>query len=229
MQYLTIKDAIEEQIESGMLEAGQKLPSERILAEAFSTTRITLREALNYLALSGKVYKEERRGWFVSKEALAFNPLAEIDLSLVCKQKNRAYSIKTLDSKRLLAPKMVADTLKLAPFSYVLMYSRLIMLEGRKVAIQYLYLPELLFPSLKKIDYDSDVIELLKEHYGLENHNLSLKLGVVPATEFESDILNISSGSMLLDIQQSAINNDKKGYLLQVIRCCHDAIEIKID
>lgn len=229
MQYLTIKDAIEEQIESGMLEAGHKLPSERVLADAFSTTRITLREALNYLALSGKVYKEERRGWFVSKEALAFNPLAEIDLSLVCQKKNRSYSIKVLDSKRLLAPKMVAETLKLAPFSYVLMYSRLIMLEGRKVVVQYLYLPELLFPSLKNMDYDSSVIECLKEHYGLDHHNLSLKFGVVPATEFESDILNISPGSMLLDIQQSAINNDKKGYLLQVTRCCHDAIEIKID
>ena len=224
MQYLTIKDAIEEQIESGMLEAGHKLPSERVLADAFSTTRITLREALNYLALSGKVYKEERRGWFVSKEALAFNPLAEIDLSLVCQKKNRSYSIKVLDSKRLLAPKMVAETLKLAPFSYVLMYSRLIMLEGRKVVVQYLYLPELLFPSLKNMDYDSSVIEYLKEHY-----NLSLKFGVVPATEFESDILNISPGSMLLDIQQSAINNDKKGYLLQVTRCCHDAIAIEIE
>lgn len=228
MQYLTIKDAIEEQIESGMLEAGQKLPSERVLAEAFSTTRITLREALNYLALSGKVYKEERRGWFVSKDTLAFNPLTELDLSLVCKQQNRSYTIKTLDSKRILAPKMVGETLKLAPFTYVLMYSRLIMLEGRKVAVQYLYLPELLFPSLKNMEYDSGVIEQLKEHYGLERPHLSLKFGVVPATEFESDILNISSGSMLLDIQQSAINNDKKGYLLQVLRCCHDAIEIEI-
>ena len=228
MQYLTIKDAIEEQIESGMLEPGHKLPSERVLAEAFSTTRITLREALNNLALSGKVYKEERRGWFVSREALIFNPVKELDLAYVCKQQQRSYTIKYLDSKRILAPKMVAETLSLSPFSYVFMYSRLIIIEGRKVAVQYQYLPEALFPSFMKMRDDIDVIAALKE-YGLsDSQHLEANIGVLPATEFESNTLNISSGSMLCSINQSAINKGKIGYLLQVIRCCHDAINISI-
>ncbi|OCH15280.1 UTRA domain-containing protein [Aliivibrio sp. 1S128] len=228
MQYLIIKNAIAEQIENGMLEPGHKLPSERVLADAFSTTRITLREALNYLALSGKVYKEERRGWFVSQEALIFNPAQELDILKVCKKYNRSYKTELIDSKRILAPKMVADTLNLPPFSYVVMYSRLIIIEGRKVAVQYQYLPEALFPSLATMDNDIDVISLLKEQYLLHCPSLRVKVGVFPATEGESAVLNISSGSMLMDIHQSAINNNKKGYLLQVIRCCHDVIEIEI-
>ena len=228
MQYLTIKDAIAEQIESGMLEPGQKLPSERVLAGAFSTTRITLQEALNYLALSGKVYKEERRGWFVSREALIFNPAKELDISHACKLNQCSYTTKYLDSKRILAPKMVAEALRLPPFSYVLMFSRLLMMEGRKVAVQYQYLPDALFPSLVKMDGDIDIVSILKEQYFSDFQSLDVKIGVIPATEYESGILNISSGSMLLDITQSAINNSKEGYLLQVLRCCHDAIEIEI-
>ncbi|PQJ89422.1 UTRA domain-containing protein [Aliivibrio sifiae] len=229
MQYLTIKDAIAEQIESGMLEPGHKLPSERVLAESFSTTRITLREALNYLALAGKLYKEERRGWFVSKEALIFNPAQELDILKVCKQYNRGYTTERIDSKRILAPKMVAERLDLPPFSYVLMFSRLVIIEGRKVAVQYQYLPEALFPSLAKMDEDIDVVSILKDKYLSECQNLCVKIGVFPATEVESELLNISSGSMLLNINQSAINNNKTGYLLQVISCCHDALKIEIE
>ncbi|MGL6055639.1 MAG: GntR family transcriptional regulator, partial [Vibrio metschnikovii] len=54
MQYLAIKDIIIEQISSGQLSARQKLPSERKLAESFSTTRVTLREALSLLEAEGR-------------------------------------------------------------------------------------------------------------------------------------------------------------------------------
>ncbi|WP_225321226.1 GntR family transcriptional regulator, partial [Pseudomonas aeruginosa] len=41
-------------------------PAERKLSELFATTRITLREALIQLESQGLIYREERRGWFVS-------------------------------------------------------------------------------------------------------------------------------------------------------------------
>ncbi|MFA0349710.1 GntR family transcriptional regulator, partial [Vibrio sp. 10N.222.55.C6] len=41
-----IKASIREQLQSGIFTEGQKLPSERELSELFSTTRITLKDAL---------------------------------------------------------------------------------------------------------------------------------------------------------------------------------------
>lgn len=82
MQYIKIKESIVEQIESGQLLPGQKLPSERILAESFATTRVTLREALSLLEAEGVVYREDRRGWFISPEPLRY------DLSKVLILKN---------------------------------------------------------------------------------------------------------------------------------------------
>ncbi len=58
--------ALSEQIGHGLLPAGGKLPAERKLSELFATTRITLREALIQLESQGLIYREERRGWFVS-------------------------------------------------------------------------------------------------------------------------------------------------------------------
>ena len=46
----TICNALQEQIEHGLLLPGSKLPAERKLSEVFDTTRITLREALVQLS-----------------------------------------------------------------------------------------------------------------------------------------------------------------------------------
>lgn len=63
----TICHALQEQIEHGLLPHGSKLPAERKLSEVFATTRITLREALLQLEAQGLIYREERRGWFISR------------------------------------------------------------------------------------------------------------------------------------------------------------------
>ena len=65
--------ALQEQISHGLLSPTSKLPAERKLSELFSTTRITVREALLQLEAQGQIYREERRGWFVSPPRLAYN------------------------------------------------------------------------------------------------------------------------------------------------------------
>ena len=68
-----ICNALQEQIEHGLLPPGSKLPAERKLSEVFDTTRITLREALVQLEAQGLIYREERRGWFISPPRLAYD------------------------------------------------------------------------------------------------------------------------------------------------------------
>ncbi|MUJ29153.1 GntR family transcriptional regulator [Aliivibrio fischeri] len=227
MQYLTIKDAIEEQIDTGMFEAGQKLPSERTLAETFSTTRITLREALNHLALSGKIYKEERRGWFVSTAKLMFNPMRCIDIAEACKEQKRNCRIEALSSHRLLATKEMLTVLKLSPFSYVKQQVSLIHIDGRRVAVQYRYIPEEM-TTLLSHDEQTDVLTQLLNSFEYDSEKHEIEVGIIPASQLESDALNLSSGSMLLSINQVACNKSQTPFLLQTIRCCHDAINLKI-
>lgn len=44
------------------------------LSERFATTRITLKEALAALEAEGKIYREERRGWFVASARFIYDP-----------------------------------------------------------------------------------------------------------------------------------------------------------
>ncbi|AZL85235.1 GntR family transcriptional regulator [Aliivibrio salmonicida] len=227
MQYLAIKDAIEEQIESGMLEIGHKLPSERTLAEAFSTTRITLREALYHLELSGKIYREERRGWFVSSKGIVLNPMVDLDLAVLCSNQKRRYIKTTLNAHKVLAPKAIANALQLTPFSYVLALSSVISIDSRKVAIQYQYIPVERFPKLQQPENEPSIMTYLKDHYLCQADLITMKIGVQPAELIESTALNISSGSMLFSVKQTVHDSQGKAFLYQVTNWCHDAVNIE--
>src|SRR3954447_18508184 len=60
-----IADDLRRQIETGVYPPGEKLPSERVLAERYSAARNTAREAIRLLAEGGLVTAEHGRGVFV--------------------------------------------------------------------------------------------------------------------------------------------------------------------
>lgn len=67
-----IADALRASIEQGELEAGQKLPSERALAEQYGAARNTAREAIRLLAEQGLVTAKHGRGVFVREPQRLF-------------------------------------------------------------------------------------------------------------------------------------------------------------
>lgn len=64
-KYLQIYNEYSNQIHSGQLLPGTKLPSESELAEAYATSRETVRKALNLLFREGYIHKIKGRGSFV--------------------------------------------------------------------------------------------------------------------------------------------------------------------
>jgi DNA-binding GntR family transcriptional regulator len=71
----TICQVLSKKIAEGEFAALGRLPAERLLSEQFSTTRITLREALSQLESQGLIYREVRKGWFISPPRIIYNPL----------------------------------------------------------------------------------------------------------------------------------------------------------
>lgn len=63
--YLRVADALRGDILEGRLSPGQRLPSERELAEQHRTTRTTVRKAIAVLRADGLVLTEQGRGAFV--------------------------------------------------------------------------------------------------------------------------------------------------------------------
>ncbi|OOE89243.1 GntR family transcriptional regulator [Salinivibrio sharmensis] len=114
---MAIRQQLLAQIDRGLLPPGKKLPGERQLAETFSTTRVTLREALAVLEAEGRIYRRERRGWFVAPTPCAYDPSQLVDWQQCFAQHGGQFSWVT--QKTPMASAAVSDQMQLPPFAQV--------------------------------------------------------------------------------------------------------------
>lgn len=67
LKYFQLMEDLKEQIVSGRIQAGEKLPSENELSARYQVSRQTVRKALELLQNSGYIYAEHGRGTFCSE------------------------------------------------------------------------------------------------------------------------------------------------------------------
>ena len=115
-----IGQALHEQIGHGLLPPGSKLPAERKLSELFGTTRITVREALLQLEAQGLIYREERRGWFISPPRLAYNLMQRSHFHAMVSAQGRVPSTQVISARLQPASAAVCDWLQLPALSSVI-------------------------------------------------------------------------------------------------------------
>ncbi|GAB6098812.1 GntR family transcriptional regulator [Halanaerocella petrolearia] len=70
--YILVKEKLDELIDDGTYQPGDRLPSEAKLAEKFGVSRATLREALRVLEKEGKVDRRQGVGTFIAEKAALF-------------------------------------------------------------------------------------------------------------------------------------------------------------
>ena len=76
--YLRLINKIKQQIHSGEIAAGEKMPSLRHLADDLGVSRTTAEAAYNQLVAEGYLLAEPKRGYFAA--GIAARPMAEVDL-----------------------------------------------------------------------------------------------------------------------------------------------------
>ncbi|ELP5729947.1 phosphonate utilization transcriptional regulator PhnR [Vibrio vulnificus] len=227
MQYVKIKDAIVEQIEEGMLAPRQKLPAERKLAESFDTTRVTLREALSLLEAEGRIYREDRRGWFISPLPLRYDPTQTLNFSNMALAQNRVPKTQLLSAKAMLANKLAARLLNLQPFSDVFCVDRVRYLEDRPVVYVTNYIRPELFTNLLDHDLSNSLTDIYREHFGVSYHKTRYRISSSSLFGEMAQALRATSGTPAMVVER--INYNQCG---ELVDCAieywrHDAICIE--
>lgn len=224
-----ICQALQEQIEHGLLSSGCKLPAERKLSEVFDTTRITLREALVQLEARGLIYREERRGWFISPPRLDYDLVERSHFHAMVRAQGREPSTQLLSAQRVPAPAMVCDCLGLAPLSSVVRISRARRIDGRLVLYVEHHLHAQYFPDILEQDLSLPLTELYAQHYDIEYGRVRFEMAPTALYGDAAAALKVSEGSPGLRILR--INEDRDG---RVIDCDveywrHDAIRVQVE
>ncbi|WP_217517695.1 phosphonate utilization transcriptional regulator PhnR [Vibrio metschnikovii] len=227
MQYLAIKDIIIEQISSGQLSARQKLPSERKLAESFSTTRVTLREALSLLEAEGRIYREDRRGWFISPSPLRYDPTQNLTFEQLAKTQQRVPTVQLLTAKSSLANPQASRLLQLKPFSEVYHLERVRCLEQRPVAFVTNYLSPERFPNLLTLELSQSLTWLYQQHFFTECATIRYRITSRSLLGEMAQALRTTQGTPAMVIER--VRYDAQGGLIdtEISYWRHDAIVIE--
>ncbi|MDA8944264.1 GntR family transcriptional regulator [Porticoccaceae bacterium] len=155
-QFALIKQFLEQQISSGELSSGAKIPTEQSLADSFSVSRMTARRAVQELADMGMLTRTPGSGTFVAEPIKTVPMIAITNLVDAAKQsKTHSHRIISADAVQLAANKarlmgLMADTLVFQLNLMHLNNNRPI--QWQQICVNRSLAPALLKQKMDKID-----------------------------------------------------------------------------
>jgi GntR family transcriptional regulator len=195
--YLWVEKLIKKWIAEGIYSPGEKIPSERDLAQQTHISRVTIRKAIVNLIGQGVLERHSSSGTFV-KNRPYFTRQVGIERPLGISERIRRSG--SLASSTLLhfsienPVEKVAARLSIEMNEKVLRIRRLRAVSQQPICIETIYLPSRLVPDLYAEDLvssDLSLYDVLEKRYAIMASHSSENLRVSYATEEEAELLGI--------------------------------------
>ncbi|WP_027859466.1 UTRA domain-containing protein [Marinobacterium jannaschii] len=225
---LQVVEYLRQRIESGEWKPDDKLPSERTISETIHTSRVTTREALKQLEAEGKIYRSNRRGWFVTPERIRYNPArVSYFMEYVAEQGFEPFS-RQLSKTLCAAGGRLAARMSVDADEELLQIERLRGVDGRPVYFEQIYLRPSQLPGLAEKDLEHSVSAVLRQQYGREYDQVELDISVASLSAEQAELLQAPAGYTCLVIQR--LTRDQYGTVIEYDRefWRHDALQMNL-
>ena len=198
--YRRIAADLREQIQSSLLKPGEALPAERALAQLYSVSLMTARQAVIALQHEGLVERLRGVGTFVSPPRIHFNRLD--GLGAIFRAMGLSGKSRLIDSGSCQEP-AVAARLGRAPGVHLLRFERLHLAGDDPFALIVGYLPLALFPRfpVERLEKES-LFTLLETDYGMRAAYADEEIAAAGAEGAQTALLQVDMGAPLLHIRQ---------------------------
>ena len=196
--YFQLLEALREQIESGLWQPRDILPSESDLCQLYDVSRTVVRQALDGLERPGVIRRVKGKGAFVSeRKVMAY--LMENPNGFYAGMAAQGMTIETrvLERDVVPAPAKVAEALQIPEGSLVLRLERLRYLHSEPVFLGTSYLPIDLCGNLDDEDFSQSMNAVLTRRCGLWPTTGKRIIESVAAGHYESEMLDVSVGMPL--------------------------------
>jgi GntR family transcriptional regulator len=205
-----IREIIRRRVLDGTYAPHSQMPSESQMMEAFSVSRITVRQALGDLQKEGLIFKVPGKGSFVAKPK-AFQNLSRLQGfgEAMAPAGYETFS-QVLSMRRVAATDVVARRLKLKPAAPVFEIQRLRYLNREPISVDLSYFPPELGERLAQEDLPTrDIFLILENDYGLALTHADVQIEAISADEDLARHLRIEEGSPLLRIERLTYANEQ--------------------
>ena len=197
--YIQIAEGLLDQIESGELSPGDRLPSERKLSEGLGVNRMTLRRALRLLETQGLLVRRRGHGTYVAEPKIERQASQLVPFTRGMERRGYVPGARVITLEKRPAEAAVAQELGLSISAPVYFLRRLRLINQEPVMLERLTVPAHRFPDLERYDLSSrSVYDVMEKEYGITVVRARQSLEPVVATEYEAELLEIKPGAPLM-------------------------------
>lgn len=200
--YRAIEDKIREIVAAQALEPGDRVPSERTLADSLGANRMTVRKAMDRLVAAGVLERAGTAGTRVAMPRVTrpMGAQAGQGISRVVARAGGVAGSRLLHFELAHATAKLAGRLGIAEGDELVVLRRLLTVDATPFCIETSHLPAALVPGLHAEDLTAgqSLYSLLTTRYGIDVVAGEREIATAAATEFEARHLRLRPGSGVL-------------------------------
>jgi GntR family transcriptional regulator len=198
-----IREIIRRRVLDGSYAPHSQMPSESQMMEAFSVSRITIRQALGDLQKEGLIFKVPGKGSFVAKPK-AFQNLSRLQgFGEAMGPSGYETFSQVLSLRQVAASDVVARRLQVAPGDPVFEIQRLRYLNREPISVDQSYFPLAIGERLAHEDLPTrDIFVILENDFGLRLTHADLQIEAISASDVLARQLRIDEATPLLRIER---------------------------
>ncbi|MGF1471296.1 MAG: GntR family transcriptional regulator [Rubrobacteraceae bacterium] len=201
--YHQLHSELVEQIESGKIGVGDRLPSEADLVRDYNVSRTTARRALDELRRQGVVWREPGRGTFLASPRLRSDLAYLYSFSEEIERWGYEPGASLISQKEIGADNTTAKRLGVEPGEKVLYVRRLRLADGQPIFVCDSCLPVTRFPELQDADYRSvSLRELFQKTVGRKVSQAQQWITAAAAPADIAGLLEIEPGTPVLKVER---------------------------
>ncbi|MEX2783869.1 GntR family transcriptional regulator [Streptococcus sp. H49] len=205
--YIKIHDAIKKDIDRGVWKIGERLPSERDLADHFQVSRMTLRQAITLLVDEGLLERRVGSGTYIASHRVQEKMRGTTSFTEIVRSQGKIPSSKLISYQKQLATETEIQQLQLKPSDYVIRMERVRFADKVPLVFEVAAIPEKLIRHFERTAVTEHFFQTLQDH-GHEIGKSQQTIYAKTANERVANYLGILKGHAILALTQVSYFTD---------------------
>ncbi|MEA4909208.1 MAG: GntR family transcriptional regulator [Anaerolineaceae bacterium] len=213
--YYQVAQVLRRQVETGELNPGEYIPTEKDLQLRFNVSRATVRQAINELVYAGILERQRSKGTLVARIPIEENVFGLASYTNELMKHDVNTMARQVDFALLPASAGVAQQLEVEAGHLLATGTRLRLVHKEPVAVERWFLPARLIPGykknfLKETGQEQSIYFMLWKHYGITIQRAIETVNATPLEPHDARLLNMTPGVPVLMRQRVSYTADGK-------------------
>ncbi len=206
--YRQLSNIIRTNVENGVYEVNQKIPTEMELSKKYNVSRVTVRKALEELVEDGILLRKQGKGTFISEKKTTNANYPQTSFADACLLSGKKPATRLLSYSMEVPTKKIADFFEIEQTEMVIKIRRIRMADGEPIILEVDYFPESFAFLADEALTDSIALILNRNNiYPIHGETVTT---ICYASEEESRVLNVDVEQPLLYIRGEIRNEDMR-------------------